>query len=88
MRYLPTKKSLKQGIPQNIASRFCVHEMNQWCKEYGCTIEEAFKLWIETKDAYIDIYFNYGYAITSLKVAEIDDDGIGEYRCRATIEKL
>lgn len=88
MKYKPTKKSLKAGEPQQIMMRFCVHDLNSFCTEYGCTAEEAFKLWIEIQDAYVDIYFNYGYSITTLKVAEIDDYGWGEYRCRAIIEKI
>lgn len=88
MRYKPTKKSLKAGEPQQIMMRFCVHNLNIFYTEYGCTVEEAFKLWIEIQDAYIDIYFNYGYSITTLKVNEIDDYGCGEYRCRAIIEKI
>lgn len=88
MAYTPKKKSLKAGEPQQIMMRFCVYDLNQFCAEYGCTPEEGFKLWIEMQDAYCDLYFNYGYSITSLKVAEIDDLGWGEYRCRALIEKI
>jgi hypothetical protein len=36
----------------------------------------------------IDLNLKYGYSITNIKVAEIDDCGFGEYRCKATIEKL
>ena len=89
MRYLPTKKSLKQGIPQVVQMRFCVHEMNEFVKEYGCTtVEDAWKLWLEFQDAYIDLNFNYGYSISTVKVAEVDDYGAGEYRCRATLNKI
>jgi hypothetical protein len=89
MRYRPTKTSLKQGMPQVVTMRFYVNEMNQFIKEYGCTtVDEAWMFWLEFQDAYIDLNFNYGYSISSVKVAEIDDLGLKEYRCKATLNKI
>lgn len=89
MRYLPTKKSLKQGIPQVVQMRFCVHEMNEFINEYGfSSVEDAWKFWLELKPMIIDLNFNYGYSISTVKVAEVDDYGAGEYRCRATLNKI
>jgi hypothetical protein len=88
MKWKPTKKMLKNGHPLQIMQRvegWAFSEDNQ----YQCSIEDYFKLWIETTEEYIDIHFNYGYSITNIQVKKIEDPIFGsEYRCRATIEKL
>ena len=89
MKYIPTKKSLKLGMPQVAAMRFCMHEMNFFIDQYGLnSVEQGFKFWLELQDQYIDLNLNYGYSITNIKVAEIDDCGFGEYRCKATLNKI
>ncbi len=89
MKYIPTKKSLKLGMPQVAAMRFCMHEMNFFIDEYGLnSVDQGFKFWLELQDKYIDLNLNYGYSITNIKVAEIDDYGFGEYRCKATLNKI
>ena len=89
MRYFPTKKALKLGITQVMQMRFCVHEMNEFMNEYGfASVEDAWKFWLELEPMYIDLNFNYGYSISTVKVAEIDDLGAREYRCRATLNKI
>ncbi len=89
MKYIPTKKSLKLGMPQNVVMMVYVSDMDIFIQEYGLSsIQEGFKFLLELKDEYINLHFNYGYSITNIKVAQIDDAGFCEYRCRATIEKL
>lgn len=89
MKYFPTKKALKLGMTQVVQMKFCVHEMKQFMNKYGLTsVEEGWKFWLELQELYIDLYFNYGYSITSLKVKQIDDCSFGEYRCRATLNKI
>jgi hypothetical protein len=89
MRYIPTKKSLKQGNTQVVQMKFCVHDMNKFIKKYECaTIEDAWKFWLECQDSYIDLNLNYGYSISTIKVAEIYEYGAAEYRCRATLNKI
>ena len=89
MRYFPTKKALRLGMPQVVAMRFYVHEMNFFIDEYGLnSVEQGFKFWLELQEKYIDLNLNYGYSITNIKVAEIDDYGFGEYRCKLTLNKI
>ena len=87
MRRFPTKKSLKAGERQIVQMRFCTNDLNQFANEYGITPEEAFILWLEIQETYIELYFNYGYAVKNMKSVIVDDD-ILEYRFRAIIEKL
>jgi hypothetical protein len=89
MRYFPTKKALQLGITQVVQMAFCVHKMNEFMNEYEfSSVEDAWKFWLELEPMYIDLNFNYGYSISTVKVAEIDDYGFGEYRCRATLNKI
>jgi len=84
MIYKPTKKKLKAGEELGAIASLCRYNVESWCKMYECTPEEAIKLYIETQENYIDIYFNYGYAMTDFKVKNFDY----EYRCRATFKKI
>ncbi len=69
--------------------RFCVHEMGKFMQEYGLKkVDDAWVFWLELQDLYIDLNFDYGYSIATIKVAEIDDYGFGEYRCRAILNKI
>jgi hypothetical protein len=63
--------------------------MQNLIERYGTIPEEIFKLKIECEETYIDLYFNYGYAISSIKTLFIDDPDIStQYRCKVTLDKI
>jgi DNA relaxase NicK len=89
MKHVVSKKRLKAGEQLQVVMHYEYFTMQNLIERYGTTPEEIFKLKIESEETYIDLYFNYGYAISSIKTAFIDDPDIcTQYRCRVTLDKI
>ena len=89
MKHVVSKKRLKAGEQLHCLMHYENFTMQGLMERYGATPEEIFKLKIECEETYIDLYFNYGYAINSIKTTFIDDPDIStQYRCRVTLDKI
>lgn len=89
MKHVVSKKRLKAGEQLSCLMTYDSFTMRKLIGIYGGTPEEIFKLKMESQPMYIDLYFNYGYSISSIKVKRIDDSGtLAEYRCRITLNKI
>lgn len=89
MKHVVSKKSLKAGEQLYVLMHYEKFTMQGEMEKYGATPEEIFKLKLEKEPTYIDLYFNYGYAISSIKTIFIDDPDIcTQYRCKVTLDKI
>jgi hypothetical protein len=89
MKHVISKKRLNEGEQLNVLMHYEYFTMQNLIERYGATPEEIFKLKIESEETYIDLYFNYGYAISSIKTLFIDDPDIStQYRCRIILDKI
>jgi hypothetical protein len=73
MKYPISKKRLKSGESLLVSMTLEYHEMQDNMEIYKTTSDEIFKLMIECRTEYIDIHFNYGYSITSIKTFLLDE---------------
>ena len=89
MKHVVSKKQLKAGEQLQVLMHYEYFTMQNLIERYGTTPEEIFKLKIESEETYIDLYFNHGYAISSIKTLFIDDPDIStQYRCKVTLDKI
>ena len=87
---LPNKKQLKEMQCLSVRRKEDKRWLDQLANEYGCSIEDAWKLYVESDNEYIYLNENFGFSINEIKVIPEDWDGGCQhiYRCAANIIKL
>jgi hypothetical protein len=87
---LPNKKQLKEMQYLSVRRKEDKQWLDQLAKEYGCSIEDAFRLYVESDHEYIYLNENFGFSINEIKVIPEDLDGGCQhiYKCSANIIKL
>lgn len=87
---LANKKQLKEMTELRVHRKEDKRWLEQLANEYECSIEDAWRLYVESDNEYIYLNENFGFSISEIKIIPEDWDGGDQciYRCRAKINKL